>query len=74
MQASILYALARVPVVFSLFVLRVWTGPPGAASAAVAMHSLLRFCAGQRGGQPAPERKTRDTVLHDATVRDDRCI
>ena len=63
MHERLLYSLAMVLVVFSLFVLWVWTGPLGAAIAAFATHALLRFCDGQRDGEQALERKAKAAAL-----------
>lgn len=66
MHERVLYSLAMVLVVFSLFVLWVWTGPLGAAIAAFSTHALLRFCEAQNDGELALERKLRDAALRRA--------
>jgi hypothetical protein len=71
MHARILYSLAMVLMVFSLFVLWVWTGFLGIAIAAFATHFLLRVCEVQRDGEMALARKTRDEALGDAFRRRD---
>jgi hypothetical protein len=70
MHARILYSLAMALVVFSLFVLWVWTGPFGAAVAAFATHALLRICEGQRDGELALERKAQAVALQRGFDRD----
>ena len=69
MHGRILYSLAMVLMVFSLFVLWVWTGLLGIAAAALATHVLLRVCEGQRDGEMALARKTREDALGDAFRR-----
>jgi hypothetical protein len=69
LHARILYSLAMALVVFSLFVLWVWTGPLGAAIAALTTHCILRFCEGQRDGELALERKAEAAALRAAFDR-----
>ena len=69
MHARILYSLAMVLMVFSLFVLWVWTGFLGIAVAAFATHYLLRLCEMQRDGEMALARKTREDALGDTFRR-----
>ena len=69
MHARILYSLAMVLMVFSLFVLWVWTGFLGIAIAAFATHFLLRVCELQRDGEMALARKTREDALGEAFRR-----
>lgn len=63
MHGRILYSLAIILTVFSLFVLWVWTGFLGVAAAALATHLLLRVCEAQRDGEMALARKTREAAL-----------
>jgi hypothetical protein len=72
MHFRVLYSLAMVLMVFSLFVLWVWTGPLGAAIAAFATHYILRFCEGQRDGELALARKEHDAELRAAFDRSGR--
>jgi hypothetical protein len=65
----ILYYFALALMVFSLFVLWVWTGPVGVILAAVLTHSLLKLCERQHDAELALARKTRDTDLTDAFRR-----
>ncbi len=65
----ILYTLAIVLMVFSLFVLWVWTGPLGVLAAAGLAHLLFRICEGQRDAEMALARKSRDTALSQAFDR-----
>lgn len=66
---SVFYAMGLALMVFSLFVLWVWTGPVGVILAAVLTHSLLRLCERQTDAKTALARKTRDTDLGDAFRR-----
>ncbi|MEM7723686.1 MAG: hypothetical protein AAF376_15140 [Pseudomonadota bacterium] len=65
----ILYTLAMTLMVFSLFVLWVWTGPIGILVAAALAHGLLRVCERQTDAQAALARKTREGDLTDAFKR-----
>lgn len=62
----IFYAMALVLMVFSLFVLSVWTGPLGVIVAAAATHLLLRLCERQTDAEMALARKTRDEDMRRA--------
>ena len=59
----ILYSLAIVLMVFSLFVLWVWTGPLGVLVAAASTHLLLRLCESQQDADVALARKTQEDGL-----------
>ena len=72
MHARILYSLAIVLMVFSLFVLWVWTGFLGVAVAAFTTHMILRVCEVQRDGEMALARKRREDALGDAFCRSHR--
>lgn len=65
----ILYALALILMVFSLFVLWVWTGPVGIIAMAVLAHGLFRICERQTDAQMALARKIREDQLQDAFKR-----
>ena len=71
MHARILYSMAITLMVFSLFVLWVWTGFLGVAVAAIATHMILRLCEVQRDGEMALARKTREDALGEAFRRHD---
>lgn len=59
----ILYCFALALMVFSLFVLWVWTGPIGVILAAALTHSLLRLCERQHDAELALARKSRDAEI-----------
>ncbi len=65
----ILYMMALSLMVFSLFVLWVWTGPVGVVAMACLTHGLLRVCERQTDGQLALARKKRDAALSGAFRR-----
>jgi len=65
----ILYLMALTLMVFSLFVLWVWTGPVGVVAMAVLAHSLFRICERQTDGQMALARKQQAEDLRAAFQR-----
>ncbi len=60
---SVFYAMGLALMVFSLFVLWVWTGAVGVIGAALLTHSLLRFCERQHDAEMALARKSRDAEI-----------
>jgi len=67
----IFYAMAMILMVFSLFVLWVWTGPAGVIAMAVLAHTLLRVCERQKDCQLAMLRKEKDIAMRAAFQRRD---
>lgn len=65
----ILYATALLLMVFSLFVLWVWTGPLGVVAMALFAHVLFCVCEAQTDAQMAIARQARDAELRDAFRR-----
>jgi hypothetical protein len=69
LHVRILVGLALTLMVFSLFVLWVWTGPIGVIVAAALTHGLLRICERQRDAQLALARKAREAEIARAIRR-----